>query len=119
MTKTSYSSKVTGSQGVAVAQGTKSRASSKVKNASALNGIDNEALLKELPALRQGMKSEGTDVDHDIALSAVASAEKAAREGDKSGVVSNLKKAGSWALGIAQKLALSAAEDAIKQSLDS
>ncbi|MEU3624559.1 hypothetical protein [Amycolatopsis coloradensis] len=51
------------------------------------------------------------------ALAQLATAEQQARIGDENGVTAHLKKAGPWALTMAEILAMSAAETAIRTSL--
>jgi len=76
--------------------------------------IDSQALAEELSILRQAAKTKATTLDHDLALGQLAEAEAAARADDGAGTVTALKKAGSWALGIAEKISVPVAVEAIK-----
>lgn len=78
---------------------------------------DLSKLADELALLRQAMKQEGTLPEHDIALGAVAAAERATREGDTASAASHLKSAGRWCLDIAGKIGVSVASEAIKSAL--
>jgi hypothetical protein len=82
-----------------------------------LADVDLRRLANELSRLRAAMKDRGSDPDQDIALGMVAGAERAAKAGDRVGVVANLKTAGGWALGVAKDLALSLATNAIEKSI--
>lgn len=79
--------------------------------------IDLPKLVSDLSALRQQMKKEAVEPEHDIAVSEVARAEQAAKGGDGSKTLEHLKSAGKWALDIATKIGTSLAVEAIKASM--
>jgi len=79
--------------------------------------IDLSRLADELSLLRQALRAEANLPEHDIALGAVAAAERCSREGDARGAMANLKSAGKWCLDIASKIGVSVASEAIKSSL--
>ena len=79
--------------------------------------IDFERLAEELSRLRSAMKSEATTPDHDIAVSEVAKAEKAANAKDGKGVMGAIKAAGKWSLAMADKLGTTALQELIKQAM--
>jgi hypothetical protein len=81
-----------------------------------LGSIDMMNLASDLARLRTEARSEATEPEHDIAVSEIAKAEKAAQEGQGSKVVEHLKAAGKWALDIATKIGTDVAAEAIKKS---
>jgi uncharacterized protein YjbI with pentapeptide repeats len=92
---------------------TSDQISSQIEKSMSLSQLANE-----LSKLRQAMKNEATDPAHDIAISAVAMAEKAARDKDRSRIIESLSFAGKWALEIASKIGGSVLTEAIKKSID-
>jgi hypothetical protein len=82
------------------------------------NSLDLPKLAEELGRLRSAMKqeSEGTR-EQDKAVAAVAEAEEAAIKGDGRASLRHLNTAGKWALGIAEKIGVPVAVDAIKKAL--
>jgi uncharacterized protein YjbI with pentapeptide repeats len=82
------------------------------------NSLDLPKLAEELGRLRSVMKqeTEGTR-EQDKAVAAVAEAEEAAIKGDGPATLRHLKPAGKWALGIAEKIGVAVAADAIKKAL--
>jgi hypothetical protein len=78
--------------------------------------VDLPQLAMELSKLRQQMKAEAVEPEQDIAVSDVAKAERAAKAGDRSQVVENLKSAGKWALDVATKIGTTLAIEAIKSA---
>ncbi len=82
------------------------------------NSPDLSKLAEELGRLRTAMKleTEGTR-EQDKAIAAVAEAEEAANNGDGSMTLRHLKTAGKWALGIAEKIGVSVAAEAIKRTM--
>jgi hypothetical protein len=56
-------------------------------------------------------------VDHDHAVAYVATAEKAASDGDRAAVVTALRKAGEWAFGVAVQIGTTVAAAVIKASI--
>jgi hypothetical protein len=80
--------------------------------------IDLRGLAEELRRLREAMKSEATGTrEQDKAVGAVADAEEAAAGGDGPAALRHLKSAGKWALGIAEKIGVAAATEALKRAM--
>ncbi|GBR11222.1 hypothetical protein GLI01_34160 [Gluconacetobacter liquefaciens] len=88
---------------------------------SQLNSFDLPLLASQLKQLRGALKKNADDNDstHDVAIGQIATAAKAAEAGERGEVFAALKNAGSWALGIAQTLGVSAATEAIKHAMNS
>ena len=80
--------------------------------------LDLPVLQDELSRLRHKMRQESSRPEHDIAIGEVAAAETAAQNGDESGVLEHLKKAGSWAYDVATKIGEKLAVAAIKKALE-
>jgi uncharacterized membrane protein len=78
--------------------------------------VDLSQLADELSKLRQAMKAEATDAQHDIAVSDIAKAEQAAQTKDSSKVAEYLQSGGKWALEIASKIGVPLAIEALKQA---
>jgi uncharacterized protein YjbI with pentapeptide repeats len=80
--------------------------------------IDLPRLADELARLRTAMKQEadGTD-EHDEAIGAVAAAGKAAGQGDGPAALQHLKSAGKWTLGVAEKIGVAVAVEALKRAM--
>ena len=83
-----------------------------------LGSIDMVTLASELSRLRAEGRKEATEPEHDIAISEIAKAEQAAKEGQGSTVMEHLKAAGKWGLDLATKLGTSVALEAIKKSMN-
>lgn len=81
------------------------------------SSIDLPALAEELGRLRATMRQEASEPEHDEALGAVASAEKAAKQGDGPRALEYLKAAGKWTLGIAEKIGTELAVAAMKKMM--
>lgn len=81
-----------------------------------LENIDLLQLAQEFSILRQAMKQEATEVEHDEAIGEIAKAEKSAKNKDISGVMAHLKSVGKWTLDVATKIGVSIAVEVIKQS---
>ena len=81
------------------------------------SSVDLGELAKELAVLRNELRSRATDVDHDHAVAYVATAEKAAMDGDRAAVVTALRKAGEWAFGVAVQIGTTVAAAVIKASI--
>jgi hypothetical protein len=81
------------------------------------SNIDLPRLAEELTQLRAAMKqeTEGTR-EHDKEIVAVADAEETAINGDGPTALGHLKAAGTWALGVAEKIGVSVAAEAIKRA---
>jgi Pentapeptide repeats (8 copies) len=81
-------------------------------------GIDLPKLAEELGRLHAAMKGEATGTrEQDKAIGAVADAEEAATRGDSSAVLQYLKSAGKWTLGIAEKIGVPLAVEALKRAM--
>ena len=80
--------------------------------------LDLSRLAEELAQLRAAMKqeTEGTR-EQDKAVVAVAYAEEAAIMGDGPTTLQHLKTAGQWTLGIAEKIGVAVAAEAIKKAM--
>jgi len=86
-----------------------------------IESLSNEtlkSLTDELSKLRIAMRGKSTEADHDIAVSEIAQAEKAALRGDRKSVISHLKAAGKWALDAATEIGTTLAAEALKKSLN-
>jgi uncharacterized protein YjbI with pentapeptide repeats len=80
------------------------------------SGTDLPKLAEELARLRAAMKGETTGTrEQDKAIGAVADAEEAAAKGDDSAALRYLKGAGTWAVGIAEKIGVGVAIEALKR----
>jgi hypothetical protein len=81
-------------------------------------GIDLPKLSEELGRLRNAMKDEATGTrGQDKAIGVVADAEEAATRGDCPAVLQYLKSAGEWTLGIAEKIGVDVAIEALKRAM--
>ncbi len=81
-------------------------------------GIDLPKLTEELGRLREAMKGEATGTpEQDKAIGAVADAKEAATRGDGPAALRYLKSAGTWTLGIAEKIGVSLATEALKKAM--
>ncbi|MFC7478525.1 pentapeptide repeat-containing protein [Dankookia sp. GCM10030260] len=79
-------------------------------------GIDLAKLAEELGRLRVAMKGDATGTrEQDKAIGAVADAEEAAAKGDGPAALGYLKSAGKWTLGIAEKIGVALATEALKR----
>jgi hypothetical protein len=80
--------------------------------------LDLPRLAEELARLRAAMKqeTEGT-AEQDEAIGEVAKAEKAAGQGDDRTMLRHLKTAGTWTLGIAEKIGVPLAVEAMKRMM--
>lgn len=79
--------------------------------------MDLPSLKGELDLLRQALKREATDPEHDIAIAQVANAEIAAKEGDGAKMLEHLRKTGQWVLSVATKIGVTVAATAINHAL--
>ena len=81
-------------------------------------GIDLPKLAEELGRLRAAMKGETTGTrEQDKAIGVVADAEEAATKGDGPAALQYLKSAGKWTLGIAEKIGVDLAVEALKKEM--
>ena len=76
-----------------------------------------EELAMELQRLREAMKRQATEPEHDVAVAEVAAAELAVKAGDADSTRSHLAKAGRWALATASAIGTAVAAGAIKSAL--
>lgn len=81
---------------------------------SSINYTDLE---NQLSNLRGEMRKIATTADHDESLGAVAAAEKAVQNKDIKAAETHLKRAGSWALSVAEKLGVGLAVKFIEKSI--
>jgi hypothetical protein len=73
-------------------------------------------LAEELEQLCLVLKQKATTIDHSVVVGEVASASKSAKTGDGASMVEHLRRAGSWALGVAKEIGTSVASEAIRKS---
>ena len=66
--------------------------------------------------MKQATQGQGTR-EQDRAIVAVADAEDAAAKGDGTATLRHLKAAGQWTLGIAEKIGVAVAVEAIKRAM--
>jgi hypothetical protein len=81
------------------------------------NDMDLPALRTELTTLRQALKEQATEPDHDLTIAEVASAEIAASKGDGPTVLVHLRNAGKWALDAATAIGTAVAAAAIRAAM--
>jgi hypothetical protein len=79
--------------------------------------VDLPQLAEELSRLRQAMKAEATEAQHDIAVSEIAKAEQAAEAKDSSKVAEFLRSAGGWALDVASQIGVPLATAALRLAM--
>jgi hypothetical protein len=84
---------------------------------SSVDEIALRALLTELPLLRAEMKKRAADPEQDMAVGAIAEAEKAAHASNSSGIVQALARAGRWTLTVAKEIAVPVATKLLQSSL--
>ena len=83
------------------------------------SGIDLAKLARELEQLRNAMKRElieGT-IEQDEAVVAVTVAQKEATAGNGPAALQHLKRAGAWTLGVAEKIGVAVASEALKKAM--
>ena len=71
----------------------------------------------QLATLRQALKAQATEPEHDVAVGAIAAAESEAKKGNESKAMEYLSKAGTWALDIATKIGVPVVTEALKRSM--
>lgn len=81
------------------------------------NDLDLGALVQDLDTLREAMKNEATDPNHDLAIAEIVQARSAAEEGDGPTALQRLASAGKWAFEVATKIGTTVAAAALKTSL--
>lgn len=80
--------------------------------------VDLNQLAEELAKLRQEMKKEAVEIEHDISVAAIGEAHLAAVAGDGSKTIEHLRSAGRWAFDVAVKIGIPLAVEVLKESLD-
>jgi hypothetical protein len=81
-------------------------------------GVNIQKLAEELARLRAELKKRSTnEAEHDLAIGAVASAELAAKNGDRQSTSAHLARAGKWALDVATSIGTTLASAAIKAAM--
>jgi hypothetical protein len=81
-------------------------------------GLDLPRLAEELARLRTVMEDQAAGKpEQDKALDAMVAAEKAAIQGDGLAVLKHLKRAGRWALDVAEKIGVAVAVEALKRAM--
>jgi uncharacterized protein YjbI with pentapeptide repeats len=83
----------------------------------ARQSLDLQALAAQLATLRQHLRQEAVEPEHDAAIGVVASAEMAAKEGNGPKTFEFLSKAGQWTLDNAAKIGVGIATAALKTAL--
>lgn len=79
--------------------------------------IDLFALAAELASLRNSMRQQATEIEHDQAIACIGAAESAARKQDGAGALGHLKSAGKWAFDVATKIGTTIAAKAIQTAI--
>ncbi|GAB4076071.1 hypothetical protein [Nostocoides australiense] len=80
--------------------------------------IDLPELAKEIAAVRGAVRKSGRgELEQDEALGALASAERAAADGDGPGALGHLRQAGTWVLDVAKQIGVPVAIKAIGAAL--
>lgn len=82
-----------------------------------LNDIDLNQLASELKTLRSKLREANKDGEHDAEVGSIQQAEKAAREGDRKGVLAALRTVGKWTWEKAQEIGVSVAIHAIEGAI--
>jgi hypothetical protein len=70
-----------------------------------------------LDELRRRLKEKAGTDDHDAEIGVVAEAAKAAKEGDRSGAIAALRKAGTWVFKVAEELGVKLAAETIAAAI--
>ncbi len=107
--------KITGGQQGAVGDNARADRFEQIWNAAG-STIDLKALADELQKLRTAARREATEAEHDEAVGAIASAEAAARKGNRAEAMEKLARAGRWAFDVATKIGVQVAALAIEQA---
>jgi hypothetical protein len=81
-------------------------------------GLDLPALATELGILRNSMRNQATEIEHDQAVASIGAAESSAKKHDGAGALENLKSAGKWAFDVATNIGTSVAAKAIQTAID-
>ena len=80
--------------------------------------INLDILAKELEALRQSLRQEAVEPEHDVAIGVIANAEMAAKEGNGPKTLEWLSKADKWTLDNTTKIGVGIASAALKTAID-
>ena len=102
-------------QGVGVGRNVKMN-NTTINQVQSQEKVDLPTLAVELAKLRNEMKQQATEPEHDVAVGAIAAAESAAKKGDEQSTLDHLKNAGQWALDLGIKIGVPVAIGAIKKS---
>lgn len=84
---------------------------------NSVSSINYEELASQLSKLRGEIRKIATTVEHDESLGAIAAAEKAVHDKNILAAKNHLKKAGTWALSVAEKLGIGLAVKIIEKAL--
>ncbi|MFJ2546601.1 hypothetical protein ACIOVF_09070 [Pseudomonas sp. NPDC087612] len=84
----------------------------------AASNLDLPTLASELSTLRSSMRSQATEVEHDLAVASIGAAEVAAKKQDGAGALEHLKSAGKWAFDVATKIGVGVAAKAIETAIN-
>ena len=84
----------------------------------AASNLDLPALAAELATLRNSMRNQATEIEHDQAVASIGAAESSAKKQDGAGALEHLKSAGKWAFDVATKIGTSVAAKAIQTAID-
>ncbi|MDO9482596.1 MAG: hypothetical protein Q8S96_06500 [Hydrogenophaga sp.] len=83
----------------------------------AASSIDLPALAAELASLRNSLRQQATEIEHDQAIACIGAAESAAKKQDGAGALGHLKSAGKWAFDVATKIGTTVAAKAIQTAM--
>ena len=81
-------------------------------------GLDLPTLATELATLRNSMRSQATEIEHDEAVASIGVAENWAKKEDGARALEHLKYAGKWALDVATNIGTNVAAKAIQKAID-
>jgi len=108
---------ISGGQQGAVGHGAISQNATFNQVVQTIDGKSLAELASELGQLRSVMKSRASQPEQDIAVSAIAEAESAARSEDRTKVAALLAKGGKWALDIAKEIGVPIASRLLESSM--
>lgn len=80
-------------------------------------GLDLAALAAELAILRNSMRNQATEIEHDQAVASIGAAESSAKKQDGAGALEHLKSAGKWAFDVATNIGTNVAAKAIQTAI--
>lgn len=81
-------------------------------------GLDLPVLATELAILRNLMRNQATEIEHDQAVASIGAAERSAKKQDGAGALEHLKFAGKWAFDVATNIGTNVAAKAIQTAID-